>query len=95
MDQLFFPWISINSFKKTYSQNVFSNSFKLTKITNYFLFLAKGAAGDHYYFLNRTWHGRKQGNIDQTKLLFFLIFFQFQQIERFISVSIYIIKSKI
>ena len=53
------------------------NSLKLTKITNYFLMLANGKAGDYYYFLPRTWHGRTPGKPNKTSISIFFNLFLF------------------
>jgi hypothetical protein len=51
------------------------NSLRLTKLTSYFLMLANGKAGNYYYFLNRTWHGRIPGKSNKTKISLFFDFF--------------------
>ena len=70
----FFPGTQLIPSNKHTATMVSWNSLKLTKITNYFLMLANGKAGDYYYFLNRTWHGRTPGRLNKTSIS---IFFQF------------------
>ena len=72
---VFFPGSQLIPSEKHLAHKVSWNSLKLTKITKYFLKPATGNAGDYYYFLHRTWHGRTPGNSDNTKIsLFFDIF---------------------
>jgi putative 2OG-Fe(II) oxygenase len=70
----FFPGTQLIPSNKHTAKMVSWNSLKLTKITNYFLMLANGKAGDYYYFFNRTWHGRTPGKSNKTKIA---LFFQF------------------
>lgn len=91
----FFPGTQLIPSKKHTAKKVSWNSLKLTKITNHFLFLAKGSAGNYYYFLNRTWHGRTQGNSNQTKLSIFFDFFPVSAKRRDLSEGEYIYNSKV
>ena len=70
----FFPGTQLIPSNKHTAKMVSWNSLKLTKITNYFLMLANGKAGDYYYFFNRTWHGRTPGKSNKTKIA---LLFQF------------------
>ncbi len=71
----FFPGTQLIPSIKHTAQMVSWNSLKFSKITNYFLLLAKGNSGDHYYFFNRTWHGRVPGRSNKSKLSLFFDFF--------------------
>lgn len=71
----FFPGTQLIPSKKHTALIPSWNSLKLSKITNYFLMLAKGHAGDYYYFFNRTWHGRTPGRSNTTNLSIFFDFF--------------------
>jgi putative 2OG-Fe(II) oxygenase len=70
----FFPGTQLIPSNKHTATKVSWNSLKLTKITNYFLMLANGKAGDYYYFLNRTWHGRTPGMSNTKKISLFFDF---------------------
>jgi non-haem Fe2+, alpha-ketoglutarate-dependent halogenase len=71
----FFPGTQLIPSNKHTATKVSWNSLRLIKITNYFLMLANGKAGNYYYFLNRTWHGRTPGKSNKTKLSLFFDFF--------------------
>jgi len=71
----FFPGTQLIPSTKHTAKMVSWNSLKFSKITNYFLMLAKGNSGDYYYFLNRTWHGRIPGRSNKSKLSLFFDFF--------------------
>ena len=72
---VFFPGSQLIPSEKHLAQKVSWNSLRLINMTKYFLKTATGNAGDYYYFLHRTWHGRTPGNSDNTKIsLFFDIF---------------------
>ncbi len=72
---VFFPGSQLIPSQKHLAHQVSWNSLRLTNITKHFLKPAAGHAGEYYYFLHRTWHGRKPGNSNNTKIsLFFDIF---------------------
>ena len=70
---VFFPGSQLIPSEKHLARKVSWNSMKLMNIVKFFLMSAKGNAGDHYYFINRTWHGRTHGKSNKTKIS---IFFQ-------------------
>ncbi len=72
---VFFPGSQLIPSEKHLAHKSSWCSLKLMKIAKHFLMPAVGNAGDYYYFLHRTWHGRKPGNSNNTKIsLFFDIF---------------------
>lgn len=71
----FFPGTQLIPSEKHTAEKVSWNSLKLSNITNHFLMKASGYAGNYYYFLNRTWHGRLPGKSNETKLSLFFDFF--------------------
>jgi putative 2OG-Fe(II) oxygenase len=72
---VFFQGSQLIPSEKHLAQKVSWNSLKLMNIAKYFLMPAIGYAGNYYYFLNRTWHGRKPGKSQKTKIsLFFPCF---------------------
>ena len=71
----FFPGTQLIPSNKHTAIKASWNSLRLTKLTSYFLMLANGKAGNYYYFLNRTWHGRIPGKSNKTKISLFFDFF--------------------
>ena len=71
----FFPGTQLIPSEKHTAEKVSWNSLKLSNITNHFLMKASGHAGNYYYFLNRTWHGRLPRKSNETKLSLFFDFF--------------------
>ncbi len=91
----FFPGTQLIPSKKHTAEKVSWNSLKLTKITNHFLMKASGDAGNYYYFLNRTWHGRFPGKSNETKLSLFFDFFPVSAKRKDLSEGEYIHESKV
>ena len=91
----FFPGTQLIPSKKHTAVKVSWNSLKLTKITNHFLMLANGNAGNYYYFLNRTWHGRTPGRSNKTKLSLFFDFFPVSAKRKDLSKGEFIYNSKV
>ena len=56
---------------------------------------ANGSAGNYYYFLNRTWHGRFPGKSSETKLSLFFDFFPVSAKRKDLSEGEYIHESKV
>ena len=77
------------------AEKVSWNSLKLIKITSHFLMKAGGYAGNYYYFLNRTWHGRLPGKSAKTKLSLFFDFFPVSAKRKDLFKGEYIHESKI
>ena len=71
----FFPGSQLIPSDKHLAFKVAWNSLKLINLTKFFLTMANGNAGNYYYFLNRTWHGRMPGKLDDNKISLFFDFF--------------------
>jgi putative 2OG-Fe(II) oxygenase len=71
----FFPGTHLIPMENYKAEKVSWGSLKLINLTKYFLMLAKGNAGNYYYFLNRTWHGRMPGQSNKTNISLFFDFF--------------------
>ena len=68
---VFFPGSQLIPSEKHLAHKISWCSLKLMNIAKHFLMPAVGDAGDYYYFLHRTWHGRKPGNSNNTKISLF------------------------
>ncbi len=68
---VFFPGSQLIPSEKHLANKISWCSLKLMKIVKYFLMPAAGNAGEYYYFFHRTWHGRKPGNSNDTKISLF------------------------
>ena len=68
---VFFPGSLLIPSEKHLAHKISWCSLKLMNIAKHFLMPAVGDAGDYYYFLHRTWHGRKPGNSNNTKISLF------------------------
>ena len=72
---VFFPGSQLIPSVKHLAQKVSWNSLKLINLTKNFLMPATGNAGNHYYFIHRTWHGRTPGKSNKTKISIFFDMF--------------------
>jgi len=68
---VFFPGSQLIPTEKHTAQKVSWNSLKLMNIAKHFLIPARGNAGNYYYFLHRTWHGRIPGKSNNTNISLF------------------------
>lgn len=91
----FFPGTHLIPLKNYKAEKVSWGSLKLINITKYFLTLAKGNAGNYFYFLNRTWHGRMPGQLNKTYISLFFDFFPVSAKRKDLSEGEYIHNSNI
>ena len=91
----FFPGTHLIPMENYKAENVSWGSLKLINLTKYFLMLAKGNAGNYYYFLNRTWHGRMPGQSQKTNISIFFDFFPVSAKRKDLSQGEYIHNSNI
>ena len=91
----FFPGTHLIPMEYYKAEKVSWGSLKLINLTKYFLMLAKGNAGNYYYFLNRTWHGRMPGQFNKTNISLFFDFFPVSAKRKDLSQGEYIYNSNI
>lgn len=91
----FFPGTHLIPLENYKAENVSWGSLKLINLTKYFLTLAKGNAGNYFYFLHRTWHGRMPGQPQKTNISIFFNFFPVSAKRKDLSQGEYIHNSNI
>lgn len=91
----FFPGTHLIPMENYKAEKVSWGSLKLINFTKYFLMLAKGDAGNYYYFLNRTWHGRMPGQTNKTNISIFFDFFPVSAKRKDLAMGEYIHNSNI
>ncbi|WP_440677355.1 hypothetical protein [Candidatus Pelagibacter sp. HIMB1587] len=91
----FFPGTHLIPMGNYKAEKVSWGSLKLINLTKWFLMLAKGKAGNYYYFLHRTWHGRMPGQSKKTNISLFFDFFPVSAKRKDLSQGEYIHNSNI
>jgi putative 2OG-Fe(II) oxygenase len=71
----FFPGSQLIPINNHLAQKISWGSIRLINLIKYIFVTANGKAGNYYYFLNRTWHGRLPGIYNNTNISLFFAFF--------------------